>query len=47
MIHEPLNSRFATVEDIFVKFVAPKLRVEYNDMFYLYTDQKDLCPNKT
>lgn len=45
MLQEPLNDRFATVEDIFVKFVAPKLELEYNDMFYLYTEQRNLCPN--
>ena len=49
MLINALNQRYATVEDIFVNFVAPELLghlTEDNDTYFLYTPYKNICPTK-
>ena len=49
MLPNALNQRYATVEDIFVKFVAPELQghlTDSNDTYLLYTPYKNICPTK-
>ena len=49
MLSNALNQRYATVEDLFVKFVAPEICGNIspdNDTYFLYTPYKNICPTK-
>lgn len=49
MLSNALNQRYATVEDLFVKFVAPEICGNItpdNDTYFLYSPYKNICPTK-